>query len=98
MRLIKLKFDNDTIIADQRYEIDESRSSGSDNIWDQLVYVFKKLVNYGTDHGILVSLPQWTKAFPPVTVIEEDGVTQVINESEYLHDHYILVKSHLEAK
>lgn len=93
MRLIKLKFDNDTMIADQQYEIDESRASGS--IWDQLVYTFKKLVNYGSDHGILLSLPQWTKSFPPITVIEEDGVTQVINESEYKFYHYILIDSRL---
>jgi len=83
MRFIKLKFDNDTMNIDQRYEIDESRSRKTGNLWDQLVYIFKKLTNYSSDHGILLSLPQWSKKFPPVTVVDESDVLQVVNESEY---------------
>lgn len=86
MRFIKLKFDNDTMNIDQRYEIDESRSWSAGNFWDQLVYVFKKLTNYSSDHGILLSLPQWSKKFPPVTVVDENDVFQVVNESEYNYD------------
>lgn len=83
MRFIKLKFDNDTMGIDQRYEIDESRSWESGNFWDQLVYAFKRLTNYSNDHGILLSLPQWSKTFPPVTVVDENDIFQVVNESEY---------------
>ncbi|VVC31873.1 Protein of unknown function DUF1676 [Cinara cedri] len=83
MRLIELKFDNSTVQIDQRYKIDESRSSNS--FWDQLVNGFKKLTNYGTDHGILVTLPQQgSKSFPPISVIEEDQVFQVVNEMFYI--------------
>ncbi|CAI6347619.1 unnamed protein product [Macrosiphum euphorbiae] len=87
MRFIKLKFDNDTMNIDQRYEIDESRSWSAGNFWDQLVYVFKKLTNYSSDHGILLSLPQWSKKFPPVTVVDENDVFQVVNESRAKHPH-----------
>lgn len=81
MRLIELKFDNDTVKLDQQYKIDESRSSNS--IWDQLVNGFKKIANYGTDHGVLLTLPQQdSKTFPPISVIENDQVLQVVNESE----------------
>ncbi|CAH1711508.1 uncharacterized protein LOC114125182 isoform X1 [Aphis gossypii] len=84
MRFIKLKFDNDTMGIDQRYEIDESRSWESGNFWDQLVYAFKRLTNYSNDHGILLSLPQWSKTFPPVTVVDENDIFQVVNEMVYL--------------
>ncbi|XP_025200758.1 uncharacterized protein LOC112598491 [Melanaphis sacchari] len=87
MRFIKLKFDNDTINIDQRYEIDESRSWNTGNFWDQLIYAFKKLTNYSNDHGILLSLPQWSKRFPPITVVDENDVLQVVNESRSKHPH-----------
>lgn len=81
--MIKLKYDNETMEIDERYVIDESRSSGAGGgFWDQLVYAFKKLTNYSSDHGILVSLPQWSRKYPPVTVIDENDVFQVVNESE----------------
>ncbi|XP_026813021.1 uncharacterized protein LOC113553725 [Rhopalosiphum maidis] len=87
MRFIKLKFDNDTMNIDQRYEIDESRSWNTGNFWDQLVYAFKKLTNYSNDHGILLSLPQWSKNFPPVTVVDENDIFEVVNESRAKHPH-----------
>jgi len=83
MRFIKLKFDNDTMNIDQHYEIEENRSWSAENFWDQLVYVCKKLTNYSSDHGILLSLPQWSKKFPPVAVVDENDVFQVVNESEF---------------
>lgn len=84
MRLIKLKYDNDTGMAVDRehYDIDESRSSTSTSFWDQLVYAFKKLTNYSSDHGLLVSLPQWSRKVSPVSVIDEDDVVNVVSESE----------------
>lgn len=85
MRLVKLKFDNGTMAVDRHYEIDESRSSSAGSFWEQLVDAFKKLANYSGDHGILVSLPQWSRTFPPVTVIDENDVFEVVNESEYIY-------------
>lgn len=82
MRLIKLKFDNETMVVDQSFDADESRSSSTGNIWNQLLRAVEKLANYSTDHGVLVSLPQWSRKLPPVTVINEDDVFQVVNESK----------------
>lgn len=82
MQLIELKFDNKTMEIDQRYVIEESRSSNTGSFWDQLVHAFKKLTNYSSDHGILVSLPQWSRKFPPVTVIDESDVVEVVNEGK----------------
>jgi len=90
MRLIKLKFDNETMAIDQRYEIDESRSSSTGSFWEQLVDAFKKLTNYSSDHGILVSLPQWSRKLPPVTVIDENDVFEVVNEGKKKHINFIL--------
>lgn len=67
---------------DQNYAIDESRSSNTGSFWDQFIYAIKKLTNYSSDHGILLSLPQWSKQLSPVSVIDEDDVLQVVSESE----------------
>lgn len=67
---------------DQNYAIDESRSSNAGNFWDQFIYAIKKLANYSSDHGILLSLPQWSNQLSPVSVIEEDDILQVVSESE----------------
>lgn len=66
----------------QSYEIDESRSLNAGSFWDQFIYVIKKLANYSSDHGIILSLPQWSKQLSPISVIDEDDVLQVVNESE----------------
>jgi len=68
---------------DQHYEIDETRSWNIGSFWDQLFYALKKLTNYGEGHGILLSLPQWSNNISPVSVIDEEDVSQVLNEDKY---------------
>lgn len=82
IKLIKLKFDNDTMHIDKRYVANEGRSMTTGNVWDRVLYAIKTLFNYSSDHGILVSLPQWSIKFPSITVIDEDEVLKPVDEGK----------------
>ncbi|XP_050522294.1 uncharacterized protein LOC126894958 isoform X2 [Daktulosphaira vitifoliae] len=81
IRFVKLKFDNSSAYISQKFDIDESRSSKNVGFWSQLVSVIGKMGNYSGDHGILVPLPRWSKDFPQISLVNEDDVLQVVNES-----------------
>ncbi|XP_050423827.1 uncharacterized protein LOC126835350 isoform X2 [Adelges cooleyi] len=93
LRLIKLKFDDNSTSGVRRFQLkeEETRSSKNGDFWDLFMSVIEKLTHYSSDHGVLVSLPQWSREFPPVAVVNEDDIFQVVNESRGKHKKFALL-------